>query len=79
MAFWNAFEGHPSMESGLEQQMTGYPTHVIPLGCHGDGVPTVGVGKIWSKLQLCFSWTSFLKNGAAKACSLLIWSVLWLE
>ena len=72
--FWSNFEGHPSMAAGVLQEKPGYPAKMIPIMLHGDGVPTTGVGKVWAKIQLCFSWASILKAGSAKACSFLIWS-----
>ena len=55
-----------------------YTTKLIPLSLHGDEVPVFGVGKIWARSVLSFSWTSILANAlGAKAedCTLYIWGV----
>ena len=34
----------------------------IPISMHGDEVPVVGVGKIWARNALSFSWCSLINN-----------------
>lgn len=72
--FWEGMQTHPCMANGVLQSKPSYPKRMIPLSLHGDGVPTVGIGKVWAKLSLCFSWSSLLKDGGCKATSLLIWT-----
>lgn len=62
--FWQAFDGHPAMSNHPVKDKKNYTTHGIPLSFHGDEVPVVGVGKIWSRSCLAFSWCSMV----AKAC-----------
>ena len=76
--FWDKFQQHPCMELATWTSHPSFPHKCIPLGLHGDAVPTTGVGKVWAKMQLCFSWNSLLKIGGTKATNFLIWSVPWL-
>ena len=76
--FWDKFQNHPCMELATWTSHPSFPHKCIPLGMHGDAVPTTGVGKVWAKMQLCFSWSSLLKITSTKASNFLIWSVPWL-
>ena len=76
--FWDKFQQHPCMELATWTSHPSFPHKCIPLGLHGDAVPTTGVGKVWAKMQLCFSWNNLLKIGGTKATNFLIWSVPWL-
>lgn len=81
VSFWKSFEKHPCMQSGAMtaiRQHRSYPHRCLPVGMHGDAVPTTGVGKIWTKMQLCFSWFCLLRRKGSKASNFLIWSVPWL-
>ena len=61
--FWQSMAAHP--------MMLGHPWHsrpdgrqkCVPLGWHGDEVPVMGVGKIWRRSALVFSWFSILAQG----------------
>ena len=76
--FWDKFQNHPCMELATWTSHPSFPHKCIPVELHGDAVPTTGVGKVWAKMQLCFSWSSLLKIGGTKASNFLIWSVPWL-
>ena len=73
--FWQNFSKHPAMLDSALKLHPSFPKKCLPLGLHGDAVPTVGVGKTWAKMQLCFSWHSLLRHQGSKASSFLIWSV----
>ena len=76
--FWNAFDKHPLMTDSPLKTIPEYTTNLIPLSLHGDEVPVFGVGKIWARSVLSFSWTSILANAlGAKAedCTIYIWGV----
>ena len=45
----------------------------IPINLHGDSVPTVGCGKVWSKLMQCYSWAGLLTVGSTKERSFFIY------
>lgn len=50
----------------------------IPCGLHGDEVPVIGIGKIWSRSCLNFSWCSLLANACGGRCEdimFFLWSV----
>ena len=73
--FWKGFESHPSMASSNLKNHPSYPKKMVPIGMHGDAVPTTAPGKAWCKMQLCLTWHSILKSGGSKATSFLMWSV----
>ena len=55
-----------------------YRTMCIPCGLHGDEVPVIGIGKIWSRSCLNFSWCSLLANACGGRCEdimFFLWSV----
>ena len=76
--FWHKFDGHPAMTNHPIKRKRNYRTHGVPLGLHGDEVPVVGVGKIWSRSCLCFSWCSLIANACGAPCDdimFMVWSV----
>jgi len=76
--FWEAFSGHPVMEGHPALDRADYRTRCLPLGLHGDEVPVVGVGKIWCRTALVFSWFSLMVNAAGADLldtMLYIWGV----
>ena len=76
--FWTAFDKHPVMIDSPLKDIPEYTKTLIPLSLHGDEVPVFGVGKIWARSVLSFSWTSILANalGArAEDCTIYIWGV----
>lgn len=46
-----------------------------PLALHGDGTPTLGVGKLWSKQLTIFSFSSLLSLGSTKNTLFHVWNV----
>lgn len=67
-AFWDAFEEHPAMTGHPCRRKANYKSKGIPIGLHGDEVPVVGVGKIWSRSCLSFSWCSLIANACGERC-----------
>ena len=50
----------------------------IPISLHGDEVPVMGVGEIWSRSVLSITWMSMLANGlGAKMADIVfyIWAI----
>ena len=64
--FWDAFESHPSFQNHPLKSVPNYRDKVIPLGLHGDECPVLGVGKIWCKCVLFFSWFSLMSVAAGQ-------------
>ena len=76
--FWTHFDKHPLMNGSPLKKIPEYTTKLLPLSLHGDEVPVFGVGKIWARSVLSFSWTSILANAfGAKGedCTIYIWGV----
>eukprot|EP00435_Cladocopium_sp_Y103_P018658 s2492_g4.t1 len=76
--FWSSFSGHPCFEGHPLKTQPDYSTCVIPLGLHGDEVPVLGVGKIWCKCVLFFSWFSLMSVAAGQQfqdSNLYIWGI----
>ena len=64
-----AFAGHPTASVASFE-----PSKTIPLSCHGDGTPVVGIGKIWARMLTSWSWSSLVCNGGwTKDAQLPIW------
>ena len=75
---WNAIQEHPALKDHPIKSKLGWRTYGVPLVLHGDEVPVVGVGKIWSRSSLCFSYCSLLANalgGTMDDIQLYCWSV----
>ena len=60
--FWDKFRGHPCMTNHPVLHRPHFESSVIPVAMHGDEVPCQGIGKIWSKCVLFFSWFSIMSN-----------------
>ena len=76
--FWTTFDTHPLMKDNPLKRIPEYTKTLIPLSLHGDEVPVFGVGKIWARSVLSFSWTSILANAlgaSAEECTIYIWGV----
>ena len=76
--FWDSFQGHPCMENHPCQASTNWKDTCIPLGMHGDEVPCLGTGKVWSKAVLVFSWFSIMSNAAGSSfldTNIYIWGL----
>ena len=61
--FWRSSKQHPCMSLHPALADT---SKQIPVGMHGDGVPIVGKGKIWSKSAWVYSWASLLSQAPTK-------------
>ena len=75
---WTAIQGHPALQQHPIKHKPGWRTHGVPMVLHGDEVPVVGIGKIWSGSSLCFSYCSLLANamgGTMDDIQLYCWSV----
>ena len=53
-AFWMAAGDHPAMVNHPVKTRERWQRKCIPLALHGDEVPVVGVGKVWSRSVLTF-------------------------
>ena len=71
--FWRVFENHPTMVGHPIKLVPGWREKTIPLGLHGDEVPVQGVGKIWSRCALVFTWFSLMANLAGVGFQDEIW------
>ena len=66
---WSSLEGHPSMQAHPITKQKDYKSTFLPLTLHGDEVPVQGIGKIWCRSCLAFSWCSLLANALGGKCS----------
>lgn len=78
--FWLAMASHPVLEGHPLKTAKGknWMKKCIPLSLHGDEVPCFGVGKIWSRSVLAFSWCSMIQNALGGTCDnimLYVWGV----
>ena len=78
VAFWKHFSSHPCMV-GFKGCKPQWQRWTLPVNLHGDAVPTVGCGKIWSKMLQAYSWTCLLSKGSTKQRSFFIWGATWLK
>ena len=65
--FWETASKHPLMEGHPACEKHNWQRLCVPLGLHGDGVPVVGIGKIWPKLLNVWSWFSLIGQGNTRA------------
>ena len=72
--FWSSFSSHPCME-GFQGSRPQWQRWTLPIGMHGDAVPTLGCGKVWAKLIQGYSWTCLLAKGTTKQRSFFLWGV----
>lgn len=75
--FWDNFETHPLMHNNPLKKVPNYKETVVPLLLHGDEVPVFGVGKIWSRSVLSFSWCSVIAlalGGVTEDCMMYTWA-----
>ena len=76
--FWNLFEKHPCMQQHPVKRRRNFKNLAIPISMHGDEVPVVGVGKIWARSALSFSWCSLINNalgGKGDDIMIYLWAV----
>ena len=73
--FWSLQRGHPAFAGHpVVDQPSFQPAKTVPLSCHGDGTPVVGIGKIWSRMLTSWSWSSLVcPAGWTKDAQLPIW------
>ena len=74
--FWETFSGHPCMQGHPIKDKPGWQTKAIPLCMRGDEVPVVGVGKIWSRSAVLFSFFSMMATLAGRSAedtNIYIW------
>jgi hypothetical protein len=76
-SFWKDAKSHPSMKQHplLRDPDRNWMQKCVPLGLHGDGVPTSGVGKIWCKMMTSWSWCSLVGGGTGAEHQHYIYSV----
>lgn len=60
--FWESFQHHPAMENHPLKRKAHWKETTVPILLHGDEVPVVGVGKIWSRSAMSLSWMSLIAN-----------------
>lgn len=65
--FWQNFQHHPCMDKHPVKKQKDWQRRVLPLSVHGDEVPVIGVGKIWCRSVLSFSWCSLVANALGAA------------
>ena len=53
---WKDMDGSPRYAAHPVRTRGNHNTHCIPISFHGDGTPTVGLGKVWGKLMNVFGW-----------------------
>lgn len=78
MEFWKVYSQNPSMQGHPVFKRHGFGSKCIPLMVHGDEVPVQGVGKIWSKSALLFSWASMIATSCGSSVEdtmIHIWGV----
>ena len=65
--FWENAVKHPLMQGHPVLTRPSWRKFCVPLGLHGDGVPVVGIGKVWSKMLDVFSWYSLIGTGNTRS------------
>eukprot|EP00435_Cladocopium_sp_Y103_P022459 s3931_g5.t1 len=73
--FWNAFEDHPAMLRHPMKRIANWKSKFLPISLHGDEVPVMGVGKIWCRSVLAFTWMSMLANGLGSQMSDIVFYI----
>ena len=75
--FWRHALEHPSLKEHpwISPEDENSWSKLIPLAIHGDGVPTTGIGKIWTKTMTSVSYSSLLSGGTGAEAQHYIWSV----
>ena len=76
-SFWQSQEGNPALKDHPIKQVPNWMTRAVPLGFHGDHVPTVGCGKAWAKLMIVLSWSSVFGSGSTLEQNYLMWAHFW--
>ena len=66
-SFWETMAAHPMMLDHPWHARPDGRQKCVPLAMHGDEVPVMGVGKIWSRSALVFSWFSIFAQGSGSS------------
>ena len=73
-AFWKLQLDHPALPGSPASSPTFEPRKTVPISCHGDGTPVIGIGKVWSRMLTSYSWSSMVcEAGWTKDSQLPIW------
>ena len=70
--FWGGMRNHPGLESHPLWSREDHCNRCIPVSIHGDEVPCFGIGKIWSRSVLSFSWCSVIQNALGGSCETIM-------
>ena len=73
--FWDSWENHPGMVRHPMKGISNWKTKFLPISLHGDEVPVMGVGKIWCRSVLAFTWMSMLANGLGSQMSDIVFYI----
>ena len=66
--FWEEISaGDPSFRSHPARDRAHFAERCVPIACHGDDVPIVGIGKGWTSKMSVFSWCSLLSLNLSTA------------
>ena len=75
-SFWDAVKrtphpawvAHPLNDGTRDSTM-----RAAPLSLHGDEVPVAGLGKVWGRKMLNFSWSSLAGLGSTRNTQFWVW------
>lgn len=70
--FWEGMRHHPGFEGHPLWDREDHCNRCIPISIHGDEVPCFGIGKIWSRSVLSFSWCSMIQNALGGSCETIM-------
>ena len=70
--FWNSVTDDVQFSSHPIRDREHYAERCVPIGCHGDDVPIVGIGKGWTSKLTVFSWFSLLSLTLGTASRLFL-------
>ena len=73
-SFWDAVSNHPMMIEHPLKSRADYRNRCVPLGLRGDEVPITGIGQIWCRSSVSFSWFSLFCNASGGTLSnVMLW------
>jgi hypothetical protein len=70
--FWDGMRNHPGLAGHPLWNREDHRNRCIPISIHGDEVPCFGIGKIWSRSVLSFSWCSMIQNALGASCETIM-------
>jgi hypothetical protein len=70
--FWDCQKDHPNYVGHPILEDPWFCTKVVPIAIHGDDVPSISVGKAWTKMVQCVSWSSLLARGSTNKINFII-------